>query len=497
MKSKIILSALSISLLLTACGSDPLANEMKMAMDNGQEIQISTQDVGEQPELEKFNWVELGQLQTFPKLRKTWDDVLNIFMFDENSKNGVLYVAEDGSWNGNNTLFNAFRNKYFILNYWDDNNITKELSNAAIDQFSDVDDLATAKIVTVNAYYNIIPYNADGTSGMQNYLTRAQSMASIYRADSPVMYIEENPDFTASVGDNTDNIYAQNITEDYLDYTNGSLNATTYNQYMTRAEVIYILMNRYYKTMLDGFDSLNVQLTDCKDAGNVAKDQGLIDGHAWQSYELEYCLQNPNDGVTSELYKSLALANSLGIINSTTRWNEPIRAGELLNFLITTYKALDDTDGFLVNAKSGNNEGINYFSLEEAEANNKHEEVSIGDTEVLEVKDVTDLGKLKEVYGDELDMTDAEFSEVELAAQGFTFDPVDEYKQVDYCYFLNVRVGPSTDFRIIKSVKAGTKAHIVGRCKENGWYRVIADGKIAYQCGVYFSELGSKVQNKK
>ena len=61
--------------------------------------------------------------------------------------------------------------------------------------------------------------------------------------------------------------------------------------------------------------------------------------------------------------------------------------------------------------------------------------------------------------------------------------------QVDHCYFLNVRTGPSTDFRILRSVPAGTKAHIVARCVENGWYRVLTEGKLVYQCGVYFSDF--------
>ena len=502
MKKKIASILLATTLTLTACGSDPLSAEMITAMNNNQEIQMTTTVQDEQPELVDFNWVELGQLETFPSIRKVWDDKLQIFIFDENSKNGVLYVDEKGNWSGNNTLLNAFRNKYFIENYWSDNNITGDLGEAAINEFSDINDPSTAKIATVNAYYNIIQSNADGTSGMMDYLTRAQAMAAIYRADSPVMFIEENPDFKSSVGENENNIYAQNITEDYLDYTNGSLNYTTYNEYMSRAEAIYILMNRYFKDQLDTFDASGVALSDCKNAGNVANKLGLTDGHAWQSYELEYCFQNSDKGVTEPVYKALALANQLGILNSTTRWNESIRAGELLNFIIETYKAIDNNTGYLTNAKMGNNEGVNYFSQEKAaaEANKQTEvtsEISIGETEVLEIKDVTDLNDLKDTYGYELDMTDAEFNEVELAAMGYTFEPMDEYRLINYCSFLNVRVGPGTEFRIIKSVPAGTKAHLVGRCVENGWYRVIADGKIAYQCGVYFSDLDTSVQANK
>ena len=127
-----------------------------------------------------------------------------------------------------------------------------------------------------------------------------------------------------------------------------------------------------------------------------------------------------------------------------------------------------------------------------AEAEEKEPEKTTSTVQVAKVekiKDVTKIDDLVDVYGDELDMSDEELNNARFTAEGFTFEPVDKRMKVDYCYYLNVRVGPSTDFEIIRSVPVGTEVHVVARCVENGWYRIIANGKIVYQCGVYFSEL--------
>ena len=93
------------------------------------------------------------------------------------------------------------------------------------------------------------------------------------------------------------------------------------------------------------------------------------------------------------------------------------------------------------------------------------------------------------MYGDEINMTDEELAEAYDSASKFHFEPVDKWMEVAFCNNLNVRTGPSTDFRILRTVPCGTRVHIVARCVENGWYRIIANEKIVYQCGVYFKDF--------
>lgn len=482
-----IMLSVTLAMSLTGCGSS-LKSEMIKAMDNEQEIQLSVEGNLQEVERVPMEWTELDQLKTFKNIRRTWDDKMQIVTFDMGSKNGVLFVDLDGNWAGNNVLYNVFQNKTFVKDYWSDSSLKGMLSQEAMSQFSDISNESTGLIASVNAYFNILPTNADGTSGLMNKLSRAEAMSAIYRGDTPVRYGEVNPEYEKALGSSEYNQFTFDINNNsYLKYENGGLNYSTYNGAMTRAEAVYILMNRYFAEELAGVSGSG-DFSDCVNAGDVAGKQGFKDKHAWESYELEYCLQNPDKGAPQSLYNSLVLAQSLGIIESETRWNQAISGGELLNMMIKTYEAVQNKLGFLVNAKIGANAGQSLYVKDTPEETVVSEE-SVGTIQIEEVRDVTNLDDLLATYGDELDMTEEELAEAYLVAENFTFEPCDVWKQVDYCYFLNVRTGPSTDFRILRSVEKGTKAHVVARCVETGWYRVLTEGKLVYQCGVYFSDF--------
>lgn len=492
MHKKLLLLSLAISALtLNLTGCSALKDEMTEAMSQNQEIKLSVNAEANTINNKKFNWVELDKLTTFKEIRNTWDDKLNIVKFDSGSKNGAIFIDTEGNWQGNNTLYNIFQNKLFITDYWKDSKFKSAIAQPAMDEFSDIDNESTGIVASINAYFNILPTNDDGTSGLMDYLTRAEAMAAIFRGDTPVIYAEENQEFMDAFGHNENNIYAVGVAENsYLDYKNGGLNYDTYNSPITRIEAIYILINRYFPSELENY-TINGSFSDCKNAGNVANKLGFTDKHAWQSYELEYCLQNYKDGAPETLYKAMSLAQSLGIVSSDSRWNEALMGGELVNMMIACYEAVSNRDGFLVNAKAGENVGQSLYIVEEEEApvEVSKTETTISSTAISQVRDVTNLDDLFRIYGDEINMTDEEIAEAYDVASQFTFEPCDTWMQVDFCSYLNVRTGPSTDFRILRSVPTGTKVHIVARCKENGWYRIIAEGKIVYQCGVYFSDF--------
>jgi hypothetical protein len=484
---KILLTGLAItgmSTCITGCSS--LKSEITTAVANNQDIKLSVEGETGTSQKAAVDWVELDQLKTYKSLRSVWDDKFQIVNFDVSSKNGVLYVDTDGNWSSNNTMYNVFRNKVFIQDYWDDAKIRSALAQAAEEEYSDITNESTGIVASINAYFNIMPANEDGTSGLLTYLSRAEAMSAIYRCDTPVIYGETDSSFESAVGLNDYNTYAQGVIEDsYLQTSNGSLNYDTYNSAITRGEVIYLLMHRYFPDKLESA-STSSDLT-CKNAGNIADKLGISGGHAYQSYELEYCLQNVDKGAPEQIYKALSLAYQLGIISTDEEWNKPIMGGTLLNLVVKTYQALDSQDGYLVNAKTGSNAGQSLYVVETTAPEVTSED--LGTVTIEQIRDVTNLDDLFNIYGDEINMTDEEIAEVYKNIDGYTFEPADKWMEVDYCTYLNVRTGPSTDFRILKSVAKGTKAHIVARCVETGWYRIIADGKIVYQCGVYFSDF--------
>lgn len=492
MNNKIIVTLLAISTaVISLTGCSPLKAEMQEAMKNNQEIKLSVSG-NINKDVNKLTWIELDQLETYSNIRDTWDDELQVIKFDNNSKNGMLFVDLNGNWAGNNTMYNAFQNKEFVKNYWKDNKVKSKFAQVAMNNFSDLNSESLGIYGSVNAYFNILPTNKDETSGLMNYLSRSLVLSAIYRGDTPVTFLEENAEFKEAVGNSVYNIYAQEVADiSYLKYTNGGLNYDTYNSPCTRGEAIYALVQRYFKSDYDNVDIKNITFSDCKNAGNIKKKIGATsESHAVESYELEYCLQNKEDGCPEDIFKALVVAKNKGLLNSSeTRWSDPIRGGELINFMIQSYIANQTDENYIVNAKKGSNEGYSLYVAEQEIDTEQHTTTGIDGVDITQVRDVTDLDDLLHIYGDEIDMTDEELAEAYDSASKFHFEPVDKWMEVAFCNNLNVRTGPSTDFRILRTVPCGTRVHIVARCVENGWYRIIANEKIVYQCGVYFQDF--------
>lgn len=475
---------------LTGCGRDALQQEMLGFQAENQSIHITSYGDANTVERDEITWGELDQLTTQKSIRKVWDDKLHIVRFDSSSKNGVLFIGLDGSWSGNNTLYNAFQNKVFIDKYWNDGKVRSALAQAAMEQFDDIANETTGIYASVNAYYNIFPTNKDRTSGLTDIISRAEAMSAIYRGDTPAVFIEENADFKNAVGDSMYNEYAFGLAEQsYLDYKNGSLCYDTYNSAITRAEVLYMLVQRYWKEEYDSLTDLNGGFSDCVNAGDIAAELGLKDGYAWQAYELDYCIQT-GVGCPESLYKALIVARNHGLISSETKWDKTLMGGTLLGYMLTTYNDFYNRNGFTVNAKLGENVGESLVDIIEPEIKEPEiTEETIGQVVVSQVRDVTNLDDLLKIYGDEINMTEEEIAEAYAVAEDWTFSAADQWMEVAHCTWLNVRTGPSTDYNILSSVPDGTKCHIVAVCKENGWYRIISNGKIVYQCGVYFQDF--------
>lgn len=489
--TKLAAIALAISTTLSGCGSDALQKEMLDVQSKGNSIKITSNGEVSTNQREDITWGELDQLTTFKDIRKVWDDKMQVVRFDTSSKNGVMYIDLDGDWTGNNTLYNAFQNKVFVEDYWSDGQIRSELAKEAMKQFSDITNESTGIYAAVNAYYNILPTNKDNTSGLTDNISRAEAMSAICRGDTQAKYSEENKEFADAVGESQYNIYAYEVADNsFLDYKNGSLCYDTYNGAITRAEVLYMLVQRYWKDEYDNITVSNAGFTDCNNAGDVAEQLGLKDGYAWQAYELDYCMQT-NCGCPEDLYKALIVAKNHGIISSETSWNQPVMGGVLLSYMISAYQGIYSANGFAVNAKLGENVGESLVAVAEKPEDDTPEitDENIGDVVISQVRNVTELDDLLKIYGDEIDMTDEELEDARKVAEDWTFEAADQWMEVAHCSWLNVRTGPSTDYSIISSVPSGTKCHIVAVCKENGWYRIIANKKVVYQCGVYFKDF--------
>lgn len=335
-------------------------SELLDMIDRGEQIEIEVANPdfyeNEQGEENTLTWIELAQLETNPTLRSSWDDILLITRTNT-GKNGIFYVNEAGENENNNTLAVALHNRE-VQKLFDNDSTMRSLAESTVNNYADLEindtnnrnELLKAVYMGINAYFNLLPDNTPNYCNADSTLTRAEFMAMVFRADTPVSDLTSDGILTNAVGQSEYNIYAQGVTANsYLDLESESLNNKTYNGNITRAEVIYILVSRYYSNELQLIDvkSSGVTFSDAKDGGNIAEQQKFIENGKqktyWKSYELTYALQNANNGLPTDLYKALVVAQQVGIINSSeTRWDEACTISEAIELLV---KALMNEKG--------------------------------------------------------------------------------------------------------------------------------------------------------
>lgn len=154
------LTVLMLTSQLTGCSTTNAAETMNMLKANETiEINIPEPENIEEGKEISYNWIELAYLDSYESLRNTMDDSLYIIKMADNGKNGVIYVTEDGNHSNNTTLQDAFNNKKFINNYWNNKETNQRIIAASKKTFSDLEE-ATDKeaiLAAYSAYYNLLP----------------------------------------------------------------------------------------------------------------------------------------------------------------------------------------------------------------------------------------------------------------------------------------------------------------------------------------------------
>lgn len=356
------LTAVIIASQLMGCAA-MTQSELLQAINNGDQIEIEVIEPGfvedEQGQETALSWTELASLTTNADLRNGWDDTLGIIRTDE-GKNGVFYVNEAGDNENNNTLKVVMHNRAFVQSLENEDSM-KALADASLKNYADIEDNETMKAVYmgINGYFNLLPDNAPNYANPDSTLMRNEFMAMVYRADTPVQEIAADENFATAVGKSDYNIYAQGVNDNaYLSTEDKNLDNLTYNGAISRAEAIYLIVNRYFSEDFNSVDlnSSKSSLTDATDGGDIATKQKFIENDKmkdrWRAYELQYAIQNPDDGLPTDLYKALVVANQKGLISTTTRWDEAITRSEAVELLVTALQQDASMETF--NYKLGN-----------------------------------------------------------------------------------------------------------------------------------------------
>ena len=175
-----------------------------------------------------------------------------------------------------------------------------------------------------------------------DYITRAQFLALITRATSPVS-VKDTDEFTENldeldkaVGDSIYNqAVAYSLGYSYLNTDDGSLNAKTYDTAISRGEAIYTIMNMLYgeETLSTvDVDASKDEFKDTKNGGDIETAQKLKN----KANEMSYAIQNPDKGCPEQIYKALVKAKELGLIGNETSWDEAITLSDAITLYYNT-----------------------------------------------------------------------------------------------------------------------------------------------------------------
>lgn len=375
---KIVIPVMALIILtsqLAGCATFS-SKEMLNMLDSGESVTIELAQpdykisvLGTQES--STDWVQLDSLKTYNDFRMSFDTLLNINKITTNgvnSKSGSLYVDKNNNQVGNSTLENAFRNKVFVTQYWDNADVGKQITQLAPSAYTDEDGASKSSLyASLNAYFDLLTDNTDPSSfNATQSVTREQFYSMVFKSTNGVKALTSDSNYTDATGGSTEySIYAQQVQEyAFLNTKDNCLDENNVNGSISRAEAVYMVVNEFFADQLKAVSSKDSAYSDCKNAGDLAlkldfkeKKDGKVTGKDnWQSYVLAYMMQNPSKGMQEDLYKAMVVAYENGLLGTdeTSRWDEPISKSESIELMKNVFLALDKLEGYLSDTEYGN-----------------------------------------------------------------------------------------------------------------------------------------------
>lgn len=292
----------------------------------------------EDSKVELLPWLQLSSLETHPELRSAFEELLGV-TGTTGDKSGIIYINSGDMTDQNNTLFMALGNTTFMNDYIRNDAQQSKIEEIVNAEYTDIEDNQGVAAV-INAYFELLPDQADGQFDGSATISRAQAMTLVMRATTPVSVVKgyelegspvEDADFTAVVGESQYTNFAAPMNQySYLNTSNG-LTDKTFNTTMSRGEYIYLLTKSIfsqsnYNDYLDGVGmedeslSEDVKLTTVKDGGDIS---------------LQEALNSTDKGLPTDMYNTLARAVALGFITEDNlNWDEAITKSEAISLFI-------------------------------------------------------------------------------------------------------------------------------------------------------------------
>ena len=357
---KILISLMALVIVasqFTGCADSDLNNNVM----NSEEIVITAEKTvyDRKGELSKIDWIALQEKTSNSNIREYLDKYFDNHTNVKGIKYGAFYTNKDNNQEGNNTLFTVLGNQFVA----DTLATITNTSNKEIAQYLNKDyaDLEESDYTSAmfNGYFELIPDSTPNYFNGGASLSRAEAMALVMRAVTPVGTLEPDTTFEQAVTGTAYDPYAPYASKEndnsYISTADSSLNKDNYAGTMTRAEYVYLVLNEIYGTeAVSTADVSKVSLSDCTNNSKIADTLKLTPtSNQYHSACLQYALQNADKGVPDELYQAIATANTKGIIPSETRWDEAITKTEAIEILIATMQSYYNDNGYPYNNAEG------------------------------------------------------------------------------------------------------------------------------------------------
>lgn len=357
---KILISLMALVIVasqFTGCADSDLNNNVM----NSEEIVITAEKTvyDRKGELSKIDWIALQEKTSNSNIREYLDKYFDNHTNVKGIKYGAFYTNKDNNQEGNNTLFTVLGNEY-VANTLSTitNTPNKEIAQYLNKDYADLEESDYTSAM-FNGYFELIPDSTPNYFNGGASLSRAEAMALVMRAVTPVGTLETDTTFEQAVTGTAYDPYtpyaSQENTNAYISTADSSLNKDNYAGTMTRAEYVYLVLNEIYGTeQISTADVSNVSLSDCTNNSKIADTLKLIPtSNQYHSACLQYALQNADKGVPDELYQAIATANTKDIIPSETRWDEAITKTEAIEILIATMQSYYNDNGYPYNNAEG------------------------------------------------------------------------------------------------------------------------------------------------
>ena len=330
MKRKIgtILLALSIATIsLTACGNKTENGTAQVGVNN--EI-----NAGKEVVIEKLPWLPLSSLESYPELRKAFESELDITGTTGNKEGVIYYNTDTEKADQNVTLYMVLRNESVVGSFVVKGPMER-FGEIASEHYADVeaDDL-TAPYAAINAYFELLPDQEEGQFDGDATISRAQAMALVMRATTPVneeQAPETNADFTAKVGESKYTDFAAPMNDyAYINIENG-LNEGVFNTAMSRGEYIYMITNLIYSDYKE-----TLEANGYKDTWEPTSDITLSTVSNAGDIKFSEAISNAS-GVPSDMYDTLKLAVQYQLIPESILedWDSSITKADALEIFIS------------------------------------------------------------------------------------------------------------------------------------------------------------------